>query len=271
MKSRAHDRLEPDAGSSYLAHDSEARGDPPTVYVPVKYLVLVESARKTFGGSRPLLDRSTTDGKSSGGVSLPHHAPGRYSPGSSSERYMPLEENEFRILRLHPSLDPSAPLVGTLLRTGTSAYTSEQDRHDHSFRALSYVWGRTNRDKQIQCFQSQPGDERNGTGTTPQRQDGVVIPITHCLYTALQHLRKADIARNIWADGVCIDQANIEERSRQVKLMGRIFQSARDVIIWLGTHSEGEAEVAFKLMRKMSALWMIAIYRLAKFRWTRVC
>ncbi|KAG8533512.1 uncharacterized protein KY384_002298 [Bacidia gigantensis] len=60
------------------------------------------------------------------------------------------------------------------------------------------------------------------------------------LYQALLHLRQ-DITkqkRTLWIDALCIDQANLQERGEQVKLMGAIFKQAKLVIGWLGAASE---------------------------------
>ncbi|TEA12168.1 Heterokaryon incompatibility protein 6, OR allele [Colletotrichum sidae] len=39
---------------------------------------------------------------------------------------------------------------------------------------------------------------------------------------------------NFWIDAVCINQADPAERTQQVRHMGRIYQSARRVVAWLG-------------------------------------
>lgn len=38
----------------------------------------------------------------------------------------------------------------------------------------------------------------------------------------------------LWVDAVCIDQQNIHERNRQVKVMDQIFRDALSVVAWLG-------------------------------------
>lgn len=38
----------------------------------------------------------------------------------------------------------------------------------------------------------------------------------------------------LWADAICIDQQNIEERGKQVQLMGMIYWKADRVLVWLG-------------------------------------
>ena len=38
----------------------------------------------------------------------------------------------------------------------------------------------------------------------------------------------------LWIDALCIDQENDQERNHQVGLMGRLYSSARTVLVWLG-------------------------------------
>ncbi|KAF2112083.1 heterokaryon incompatibility protein-domain-containing protein [Lophiotrema nucula] len=38
----------------------------------------------------------------------------------------------------------------------------------------------------------------------------------------------------IWIDAICINQASLEERSSQVRLMDRIYRQAQKVLVWLG-------------------------------------
>lgn len=56
----------------------------------------------------------------------------------------------------------------------------------------------------------------------------------------LHRLRRVAHERELWIDSICIDQASIEDRTEQVKLMPRIYAGAAEVIIWIGesnTHS----------------------------------
>ncbi|KAF4636056.1 hypothetical protein G7Y89_g2030 [Cudoniella acicularis] len=47
----------------------------------------------------------------------------------------------------------------------------------------------------------------------------------------------------IWADGICINQSDIEERNAQVRLIGSIYQLARHTIIFLGEATRGSTAV----------------------------
>ncbi|KAK1981683.1 heterokaryon incompatibility protein-domain-containing protein [Colletotrichum cereale] len=73
----------------------------------------------------------------------------------------------------------------------------------------------------------------------------VVFLATVNLEAALRHVRSRWAAHRdapadgrtgflLWADAVCINQADTGERSRQVEMMRRIFSSADLVLAWLG-------------------------------------
>jgi hypothetical protein len=81
--------------------------------------------------------------------------------------------------------------------------------------ALSYTWG-------------DPQDTQTIIiGNTP-------VPVTRNLYSALHHLRHGTVTKVLWIDALCINQAENEEKSWQVKLMKEIYQNADYVSVWLG-------------------------------------
>lgn len=83
------------------------------------------------------------------------------------------------------------------------------------YETLSYVWGDPVLSNEI-------------------ISNGSVIRITKNLHTALSYLRSPDVPRVIWADGICINQSDLDERSCQVRIMDDIYRQARGVQIWLG-------------------------------------
>lgn len=69
--------------------------------------------------------------------------------------------------------------------------------------------------------------------------DGSPFRITYNLAAALKHLRATELfadeaALPIWIDAICINQADLAERSQQVAIMGSIYSGARCVLSWLG-------------------------------------
>ncbi|EWY83844.1 hypothetical protein FOYG_13633 [Fusarium oxysporum NRRL 32931] len=54
----------------------------------------------------------------------------------------------------------------------------------------------------------------------------------------------------IWADALCINQADLDERAAQVKLMGRLYKSASIVLAWVGQYDR-LSELAIQAMGKI--------------------
>lgn len=64
--------------------------------------------------------------------------------------------------------------------------------------------------------------------------NGRPVIIGRNLDGALRQLRRSMSGHLLWIDALCINQEDVSERSQQVQLMGDIFSSAEQVIIWLG-------------------------------------
>ena len=132
---------------------------------------------------------------------------------SSRFAYRPLKEpDEIRILFLEPSENRDAALRGSLRHT-----TLSYKYHDifEPFVALSYVWG-------------------DPTPIDTIILDGCEVGIAANLGTALKNIREDRRTHRIWADALCINQACTDERSAQVSLMGDIYRTAENTIIYLG-------------------------------------
>jgi hypothetical protein len=87
------------------------------------------------------------------------------------------------------------------------------------FEALSYVWGSDVRDREIIC-------------------DGMTLALTTNLFHVLQRVRQPETSRHIWADLICINQENLDEKGHQVAIMGQIYRHASRVLIHLGDNDE---------------------------------
>jgi hypothetical protein len=90
-----------------------------------------------------------------------------------------------------------------------------------AFTALSYMWGNPDDTKLAIC-------------------NGKAIRITNTLYAALQQMREKGYTGNIWADAICINQRNMQEKMEQVRMMGDIYKRAEAVFIWLGEGKEDD-------------------------------
>jgi len=139
-------------------------------------------------------------------------------------QYHPLNgESEIRLLSLLPGKWNS--IIECLLH---HASLDENPRYE----ALSYVWGGTAKSRNILL-------------------DGQVFGVTKNLEVALKHLRHEQKRRLLWVDAIAIDQSNIQERSQQVKIMWRIYKSAKRVLAWLGEEADN-SNAAMDLIEEMA-------------------
>lgn len=128
-------------------------------------------------------------------------------------KYRPLlEDDSFRLLLISPAESQDARLECSLLHTTLSLCDCDIVEH---YVALSYVWGDSSETRKIYI-------------------DGYEFRITATLEAALRDLRDPNRALRLWADALCIDQSNIEERGHQVRQMGRIYATAQHTVIYLG-------------------------------------
>lgn len=67
-----------------------------------------------------------------------------------------------------------------------------------------------------------------------QRRRAHSIRLLTGYYPAILQLRLPDEVRTVWVDVLCIDQYDIREKSHQVQLIRRIYQSADHVVAWPG-------------------------------------
>jgi hypothetical protein len=148
---------------------------------------------------------------------------------SSIPMYLPLrvDRPEIRLLEIQ-SGHSNEHVVCSMLHTSI-----KDTKNQIPYTALSYCWGSPKTKKAITV---QVPLEFDDPGTQTQVFE---VQIQENLYDAIKHLRRQDgRSRTLWADFLCIDQDNIEERNRQVSLMRDIYANADHVYIWLGHESE---------------------------------
>ena len=141
--------------------------------------------------------------------------------------YSPLESpSSIRLLEIKPG-ESFQPIECRLFERNTNSLPE--------YEAISYVWGNDELSKEICC-------------------DGKSLRLTNSLEAALRRVRLSDHIRIVWADAVCINQANLAERGHQVKLMQQIYTSATRVLVWLGEQNAERVRIAFDLVHKISRL-----------------
>jgi len=65
------------------------------------------------------------------------------------------------------------------------------------------------------------------------------------LYDFLCLARKLSITDTLWIDAICINQEDVEERNKQVQLMGEIYEKAGQVLIYPGPLPKGLRDLSF--------------------------
>jgi hypothetical protein len=142
--------------------------------------------------------------------------------------YTPLELGQVRLLRVHPG-EPDGPIEITL-------FTVNLEEYRQGFMALSYTWGTPDPPKLIYVnpvFTIYSVSK----GLATQIPTGKTLVITSNLYGFLvkERATERDGIAVFWIDQISINQSDLEEKSRQVTMMGEIYASAALTIVWLGT------------------------------------
>ena len=164
----------------------------------------------------------------------PFQKRGKTSPPKAYQ-YSSLPAGSFtRVIVLRPASLESDELCCDieLVNLGREAYT---------FDAVSYVWGEPKFTDILRCGST--GDE---------------IRITPTLGSALRRFRSSKTPRRLWADAVCINQSDNEEKARQVAQMALIYQRARSTVIYLGDQLPGQERYVYFLLKLADAVPSIA-------------
>lgn len=135
-------------------------------------------------------------------------------------------DDAFRILELQPGVG-DAPIACSLRLSRLGA--------NPDYEAISYVWGSSEKPHHIRC-------------------EATAIPITSNLRDALLQVRLPDRPRAVWADSICINQEDPDEKSSQVSAMGRIYREATRVLIYLGPEDGGHGADAVSLLQAVSGM-----------------
>ncbi|KAJ3575330.1 hypothetical protein NPX13_g4067 [Xylaria arbuscula] len=133
--------------------------------------------------------------------------------------FQPLLYGHIRLVRLLPHRDKRAPIQCHLL----DHFLLDPDLGDgsHPYEALSYVWGSPEKCRLVYT------------------EEGF-LTVARNLYSALIRLRDRKFSRIIWADGICINQDDLDERACQVKHMAMVYAKATRVIVWLEESLDGD-------------------------------
>ena len=121
------------------------------------------------------------------------------------------ELDSFRLLHLYPASSSQAEVKCSLIQT-TLQFCGNIYEY---YTAISYVWGDPN-DTRIICI------------------DEIPVATTVNLFSALRDLRHETRTLLVWADAICINQHDDEEKLKQIAMMGEIYSMADHTVIYLG-------------------------------------
>lgn len=153
---------------------------------------------------------------------------------------LPLAPGQIRIFKV--SHGPTDSPIHCSLEVTTLG--SEDFHLDY---ALSYTWGPP---AEYGRFQHMTNELK-----CPVICNGIEILVAENLVCFLKQARQTPwlAHKSYWVDAVCINQQDLEERSSQVRMMGKIFGSGTKVLIWLGEEDEFTT-MALTLLKDLARL-----------------
>jgi hypothetical protein len=156
--------------------------------------------------------------------------------------YTPLGNgNDIRLLVLSPG-SPADPIEACLRKF--PLYNTAIQYKAIEYEAISYVWGSTD-----ECE----------TVSTPQGT--INIPLS--LHRVLRRLRFRHQDRILWADAVCINQRDNEEKSHQITIMGDIYRMASRTLVCLTDDARPARSLVFLWLYPVIIMFLSA-YKLGR-------
>lgn len=144
------------------------------------------------------------------------------SPSASPRyTYKPLKLQQIRLLELLPGNEDDE-IEGLVRHVSIS--------EGPKFRAISYAWGPA-----LKPFYLHTAEGN--------------ISLTSSLHAALKRLRSETESTLLWADAICIDQANVHEKIIQIRILPTIFQSAKLVFAWIGKDDDNSHQALETLLQ----------------------
>ncbi|KAF2098995.1 HET-domain-containing protein [Rhizodiscina lignyota] len=138
---------------------------------------------------------------------------------------LPLGTFEIRVLLLEPAACPTARIDCKLECRSLDPVQSR------NLESLSYTWG-------------------SRVGTEEIWVNDLRRLVTSNLAAFLRHRRDATDTVSLWIDAICINQADPEEKERQIPMMNMIYSTSPQLNIWLGPEQD-DSDIA------MDQLWAL--------------
>lgn len=151
-------------------------------------------------------------------------------------KYQALHDKDIRLIDICPAESPAESIRCRLRHVTLDPDTACPE----PYATMSYAWGKTYED---------------GSHLTDSICcDGAILMITSNLHGALKRIRQkmdsGEVASTVrqhvdsrvsnvdrpslWADAICVNQMDLDERSRQVQRMAKIYEASSLLLIWLG-------------------------------------
>lgn len=132
--------------------------------------------------------------------------------------YQPLDrlQSQFRLLTILKTVGVLSCTIENISLTLPPAY-----------QALSYCWGDPKATQEILINSN-------------------IVSVGSNLVAALHQLRDHGMVK-IWADALCINQLDVEERNNQLLKMGAIYRRAASTIVWLGPATDDSDQAIMRM------------------------
>ncbi|KAK1722710.1 uncharacterized protein BDZ83DRAFT_628255 [Colletotrichum acutatum] len=151
---------------------------------------------------------------------------------ATSSIYQGPGHGRIRLLNLHP---------GDLFDPLSCSFQELSLESPPSFEAVSYA-------REASC-----ASESLIVQDSASNGSSKVIPISSEAASLLFFLRSTVDTRTLWIFEVCVDQADLSEKSTQTNLMRQTFESAARVIFWLGPSAgDGSSDRAITFLKRMA-------------------
>jgi hypothetical protein len=199
------------------------------------YPILVPECANGFTmSSKALFLRTNAPDAVSSGDSVRARPMFAYEPLDCS-----LDPNAIRLLRVLPGLSGGLIQVemqqaapGTVKPETASQSSEALDQNSiQGYRCLSYTWGEPCEGREILL-------------------NGCTFRVRDNLFEFLDVARRLFSTELLWVDAICIDQSSLAERGHQVERMGRVYECALGVLIWLGIFPSLEHIAAYLSRRR---------------------
>ncbi|EGP83473.1 uncharacterized protein MYCGRDRAFT_96851 [Zymoseptoria tritici IPO323] len=154
-----------------------------------------------------------------------------------------LGPNQVRMIRVQSELQDGKVVC---------AMTIEDLSSGLGFSALSYTWHNA-----LEYHDWSSGSPVRDDPLMKIYCNGETCWVSHNLFQALDQVRRKRFRRLIWIDALCINQDPDDqtEKTQQIQLMGSIYATALEVLIWLGKEDlRNNSTVAVDLLRVLGDL-----------------